>query len=41
MTKVTANVMRSRGMAGHLGDRFGGQAVRLLGAAEHRSERIR
>src|SRR6266852_8326913 len=29
-----------RAMAGDLGERFGGQVVQMLGAAEHRSERI-
>jgi hypothetical protein len=26
---------------GNLGERFGGQVAQMLGAAEHRSERIR
>src|SRR5437660_12131333 len=30
-----------RAMAGDLGERFGGQVAQMLGAAEHRSERIR
>src|SRR6266849_641141 len=29
-----------RAIAGDLGERFGGQVVQVLGAAEHRSERI-
>jgi hypothetical protein len=30
-----------RGTGGDLGERFGVQAAQMLGAAEHRSERIR
>jgi hypothetical protein len=32
---------KPRGMDGNLGERFGVQVVQMLGAAEHRSARIR
>src|SRR5258706_3395624 len=41
ITNAATNVMTSRGTAGFLGERFGDQVAQMLGAAEHRSERIR
>ncbi len=41
MTNATAKVIASKSTAGFIDETFGGQAAQMLGAAEHRSERIR